>query len=138
MTSPLRTDLNSFLFTSIADDANGMHLTMLSVLARSGVDPWTEAGELAALSRESAMLRLTSTLSRVPNGPTPGDETEQLASRLFALLHVSPKVASMAAGPVMGGARMRSPLNLQPHQIKWAIYSLVVVVLLVLCIRALA
>src|SRR5688572_19534392 len=38
MTAPLRTDLNDFLFASVASDASGP-LTMHTVLARRGVDP---------------------------------------------------------------------------------------------------
>jgi len=34
MTELLRPDLNDFLFSPIANDANGMHLTVLSALAR--------------------------------------------------------------------------------------------------------
>src|SRR5687767_994704 len=90
MTESLRTDLNGFLFSPIANDANGMHLTMLSALARSGVDPWDEAASLAAVSRESATQRVVQMLAGVPNGPSPGDQTESLAARLVALLHSSP------------------------------------------------
>ena len=43
MTELLRSDLNAFLFTPIAADTNGMHLTMLSALARAGADPWEKA-----------------------------------------------------------------------------------------------
>ena len=57
MTAPLRTDFNDFLFAAVASDASGP-LTMLTVLARRGVDPWAEAADLAALSRDSATGRL--------------------------------------------------------------------------------
>src|SRR5688500_11065374 len=83
----LRTDLNDFLFSPIARDENGMHLTMLSALARSGVDPWDEAASLAALSRESATQKVVQMLAAVPNGPSPGDQTASLAAKLVAQLH---------------------------------------------------
>jgi hypothetical protein len=89
MTSLLRTDLNDFLFASIADDANGMPLTMLTALARTGADPWAEAAALAALSRETATQKLVSLLAKIPNGPAPGADTLTLASRLVALLHAA-------------------------------------------------
>ncbi len=72
MTAPLRTDLDDFLFAPIADDTNGMPMTMITALARSGVDPWAEAADLAVLSRESATQKLILLLAGVPNGPTPG------------------------------------------------------------------
>ena len=91
MNAPLRTEFNDFLFAPVADDANGMHLTLLSVLARSGVDPWLEAADLAAQSRESATQKLIVLLAGVPNGPLPGADSETMASRLVALLHGSPR-----------------------------------------------
>src|SRR6185295_9068961 len=93
MTQALRSDLNDFLFTPIANDSNGMHLTMLSALARSGVDPWEEAAELHTLPRADATVRLVRMLAGVPNGPSPGDDTATLAARLVAQLHASPKVS---------------------------------------------
>ena len=109
MSTPLRTEFNAFLFSPIANDPNGMHLTLLSALARSGVDPWAEAAELAALSRDSATQKLVSLLGRVPNGPPPGDAIETRAARLVALLHapVKPKQAPTESGalrpPVAAG-----------------------------------
>src|SRR5687768_2002028 len=90
MTEPLRTDLNEFLFSAIANDESGMHVTMLSVLARSGVDPWEEAASLAALSRESATRKVVQLLTGLQNGPSSGDQTESLAARLVVRLHSSP------------------------------------------------
>jgi hypothetical protein len=97
MSVPLRTDFDQFLFAPVADDANGMRLTMVTVLARTGVDPWDEAAGLAQLSRESAIQKLVSLLAGVPNGPSPGADTTTLAARLVALLHGSRKPATAAA-----------------------------------------
>jgi hypothetical protein len=91
MTTALRTDLNDFLYAPIAHDANGVSLTVLSVLARLDVDPWAHAAELADLSRDSATEKLISVLAGVPNGPSPGADTATMASRLVALLHTSKK-----------------------------------------------
>jgi len=94
MTTTLRTDLNEFLYAPLAHDAHGISLTVLSLLARRGVDPWAEAAELATLSQESATQRLIPLLTAVPNGPSPGADTATLASRLIALLHTSGKPAA--------------------------------------------
>src|SRR5687767_1422817 len=91
MTATLRTDLDDFLFAPIAQDANGMPLTVASVLARLDVDPWAEAAVLADMSREAATEKLIALLAGVPNGPSPGADTATLASHLVVLLHPSPK-----------------------------------------------
>jgi hypothetical protein len=142
MTESLRTDLNDFLFTTIADDSNGMHLTMLSVLARTGVDPWMEAAGLAALSRENATQKLVLMLAGVPNGPSPGDDTATLAARLVAQLHSSPKqratpitspmavASNQEEGPLASFAAL-------PRRVRLAIYSVVAVIFMVICYHAL-
>lgn len=143
MTDPLRSDLNDFLFTPIADDSNGLHLTMLSVLARSGVDPWEEAAGLRILSRADATERLVHVLAGVPNGPLPGDDSLNLAARLVGQLHSSPKaplrpISSAAAGESARGEeqplRVFSP---PPRRVKLTIYSLVALILIVAGFRAL-
>jgi hypothetical protein len=42
-------DLNPFLYADVGTELNGSTLTMLSVLARLGKDPWVEAARCAAL-----------------------------------------------------------------------------------------
>lgn len=127
MTVSLRADLNDFLFTSIAHDENGMHLTMLSALARSGVDPWEEAASLAALSRENATQKVVQMLAGLHNGPAPGDQTASLAAKLVAQLHSSshPKLKPVAS--TRASSRVDElPLvfsTLSPR-VRWAIYVL--------------
>jgi hypothetical protein len=140
MTNPLRTDLNDFLFTPIASDANGMHLTMLSALARSGADPWAEAAGLAALPRETATQKISLMLAGVSNGPSPGDETASLAARLVSKLHESstpklkPVIATVAANPAEPESMRAFAALSQP--VKVTIYSLAALIL-VMCFRAL-
>ena len=66
MTATLRTDFDAFLFAPIGEDTNGMPLTLLSVLARLGIDPWEEAADLAHLPLEPALQRLSSRLEAMP------------------------------------------------------------------------
>jgi hypothetical protein len=141
MTETLRTDLNEFLFTPIANDPNGMHLTMLSALARSGVDPWDEAASLAALSRESATQKVVQMLAGVPNGPSPGDQTASLAARLVAQLHSSPP-PRLKPVPAPGAiSRNDDPPLLSfsslPARVRWAIYVLAALILMVIVYRTL-
>jgi hypothetical protein len=125
-TEPLRTDLDSFLYAPIADDPNGMPLTMISALGRLGVDPWAEAAVIHALSRESATQKVTSLLSAVKHGPAPGAATETLAARLVELLHSKPRRATASAGvaPAVPASPLAA-LALQPKRTRWAIYSVV-------------
>ena len=45
----------AFLFESLGVEDNGMDLSVLSALARAGVDPWAEAKRLAGLPRQAAI-----------------------------------------------------------------------------------
>jgi hypothetical protein len=59
MTSPasvsgLTPEFDEFLFARINADTEETPLSMLSVLARLGLDPWEEAAKLAQLPRASA------------------------------------------------------------------------------------
>lgn len=121
MPAPLRTDFDEFLFAPIADDANGYPLTMLTALARTGVDPWTEAAELAGLSRDSAIQKLITFLAAVPNGPSPGTDAATVASRLVALLHRSPGSRNSSAPGTSPSAIVVARLR----RVDLAIYSLI-------------
>ena len=46
--------LNEFLFAPVGTEANGMTLSLVSVFARLGSDPWLEAGRLAKLPKSEA------------------------------------------------------------------------------------
>lgn len=128
MTVPLRTEFNDFLFAPVADDGNGMPLTMLSALARTGVDPWAEAAGLADLSRESATQKLIAVLAGVPNGPSPGADTATAATRLVALLHSSPKSPSLPAGSALPATAVTA----QSRRVRLAIYSLLALAIMLL------
>ena len=132
-TAPLRTDLDDFLFAPIADDPNGMPLTMISALGRLGVDPWAEAADIHALSRESATQKVTSLLSAVPHGPSPGVETATLAARLVELLHTKVKKGAVSAGVAQPVPISRlAAFALQPRRTRLAIYSVVALTFMLL------
>ena len=130
MTALLRTDLNDFLLAPIADDATGMPLTMLTALARKGVDPWVEAADLADLPREAARQKVISLLAQVPNGPAPGDATEVLASHLVTLLHsVAKRQAPVASAPPPAVAMPAPvPAPAQSRSSRRAIYYLLALI----------
>jgi hypothetical protein len=107
----LRTSaFNGFLYAPIGEEENGMVLTTLSALARSGVDPWEEAERLSELPRESATNRLSLIISGMSNGRWVQSASREIASRLTALLPakqapvVQPQSGVRAIRP--GSARM--------------------------------
>jgi len=78
-----------------------MPLTLLSVLARLGIDPWQEAADLAHLPLEPALQRLTSRLEAAPNSrPATAADTVSIATRLIALLHRAPAQTAPAPAPL--------------------------------------
>lgn len=63
-----------------------MVLTVLSALARLGVDPWQESARLTQLSPEAATQRLTAIISGVPSGQWAPADAGIIAARLVKLL----------------------------------------------------
>lgn len=80
-----RSDFDAFLFAPIADDLDGMQLSVLSALARQDVDPWEEAARLAKLPTAIATQELTALLAMLP-GLTARLDHAAIAARLIALL----------------------------------------------------
>jgi len=81
-----RSELDEFLYAPVVDDANGMTISVLSMLARAGVDPRGKAADLARLTPGKAMEALTPFISESLQGLVSRDNTETIAARLAALL----------------------------------------------------
>ena len=75
-----------FLFAPVGEDANGMRVSVLSALARRGVDPWQEAQDLAGLPTDSAGQRLDTLIAALPDVPALALDHRAVATRLIALL----------------------------------------------------
>jgi hypothetical protein len=84
--SSLRSEFNDFLYAPIGMEGNDTLLTVLSALARLGLDPWAESARLAQLSRQKAAQSLAATISALPNGRWAPSESPAIAARLVALL----------------------------------------------------
>jgi hypothetical protein len=97
--SVLNSNLNSFLFASIGVEESGMSLSVASVLARLGADPWIEAERLTGLSRAMAADALASMIAKMPMASWKPSDAPAIAARLVELL---PK---RAADPPKSGAR---------------------------------
>ena len=81
-------DLNAFLYADVGTEQNDMMLQVMSVLARMGMDPWTEAERLANLPTEEAVVTLSGAVSAALRG-TPSmskPDVESVARRLISLL----------------------------------------------------
>jgi hypothetical protein len=101
-----RSEFDAFLFAPVGTDANGMTLSVLSVLARTGVDPWDEAADLARLPEAKAIDMLTSLIAALPDSVAAHIDVPTIAARIAALLprrakiNLTPTQASLDQGGV--------------------------------------
>ena len=78
--------LSAFLYADVGTEMNGSSLTMLSVLARLGQDPWAEAARLTTLPKAAAIVGVAQSIGKMPLDPRSLAETTATASRLLLLL----------------------------------------------------
>ena len=123
----LRKDFDEFLYSPVGQESDGTPVTLLTVLARLGVDPWEEAADLARLSREPALQRLASHLEAMPNEPATAADTVSIATRLITLLHRAPprKAASQEAPPLAAALKLPKGHNLAIYCLLGLIFMLV-------------
>jgi hypothetical protein len=95
-------EFDSFLFTALGEDRNGLPLSVVSLLARMNLDPWQEAGTLATLPAEAAARRLTVSLDSLTDPIMRQSISETKVLRLLALL---PRRAPPTAPAPLGGAQ---------------------------------
>ena len=79
-------EFNEFLFAYVGEEKSGSYLTVLSALARLGIDPWEEAARLSQMSEESATTSLTATIAGLPEGNWKASDSRSIASRLLSFL----------------------------------------------------
>lgn len=75
-------ELDGFLLSDVGIEPNGMPLTVLSLLARMGVDPWNEAERLSILPNELAISWMAIAISRSPPFSWKHSDVTTLASHL--------------------------------------------------------
>ena len=78
--------LDPFLLAEIGVQENGSPLTMLSVLARLGHDPWAEAARWGGLPHAAVTRHLAELIRQMPLRPQVLDEAPHIAARLSQLL----------------------------------------------------
>jgi hypothetical protein len=103
-----------FLFAIMCDEMNGMPLTLVSAIARTGVDPWAEAVRIASMPRDRAREALTALIPERPGVADQQSEAWAIADRLIALL---PRRGAREGGgsapevKISAVARRRRPSN---------------------------
>ena len=122
----LGSEFNEFLYAPIAEEHNGMVLSVLSALARLGLDPWEQAAQWDRLPGETAASNLASLIAALPDGPSARPDPGPLATHLIALLphrHERTSVAPAAAGA--------SEASLPTASARSAVYMIVYLILAV-------
>ncbi len=89
--------LEALLFAEVGDEANGARLTVLSLLARLGLDPWAEAARLVTLPKKAAIASLAGDIGRTPLPQPVLAQAQAIAARLILLLPVNNTVTGVAA-----------------------------------------
>jgi hypothetical protein len=90
VTALQRSDLNTFLFADVGTEASGMMLSVVSLFARQGDDPWREADRLAILPKAAAADSLAHSIADMPQGRWNLPDAAVIAARLIGLLPARP------------------------------------------------
>ncbi len=105
---PDGSDYDGFLYAFVGEDRNGSMVTVLSTLARLGLDPWKEASELAGVSEGAALTRLDALLAKFSDVPALSGEHETISRKLISLLpgrtarHVPSQAGTLSSGAGFG------------------------------------
>ncbi|MCE8441067.1 hypothetical protein [Rhodovulum sulfidophilum] len=84
--NPHPPEFERFLYASVGEDRNGYVVTVLSTLARLGLDPWAETADLVTLGRDAARTRLGILLARSRDVPALASDYGRVARDLSQLL----------------------------------------------------
>ncbi len=115
---------DGFLFAEVGEDRNGMRVSVLSALARLGVDPWQEARELAGLPEDSARERLDALIAKLPGVPSLILDHRAIAERLVALL---PRFARVLRAPT-GKPAAADDTAARTHEFAFVIFVILMLV----------
>jgi hypothetical protein len=67
--APVLPEMDLFLFADVGKEVDGIPLSVLSALARLGVDPRDEAARLSRLTSKAAASQLARLFARLPDRP---------------------------------------------------------------------
>jgi hypothetical protein len=112
---PLRPDLDEFLFATVGEEIEGVSVSVISALARLGLDPWKEAGRLSSLSSREAAEQMARLIAELPGCFRPLEEAREIARHLVGLLpkHNNTAPATAPQVQIQLGYRKRA-LSLPP------------------------
>jgi hypothetical protein len=115
-------EFDRFLHASVGEDRNGYAVTVLSTLARLGLDPWKETAELVTLGRDAARRRLETLLARFRDVPALASDHSRIARDLSQLLPEGPTSGALlrAASTVADGRPGTSGAI-------WAVFAIILV-----------
>ncbi|MGD1876113.1 MAG: hypothetical protein ACFB13_01270 [Kiloniellaceae bacterium] len=117
-------EFNDFLFAFVGEEKSGLSLTVLSAMARLGLDPWAEAARLSGLTKEAATSALTETISGLPEGDWKAKDLRAIAARLVSFL---PKRGTSSAKPSQGDNSEGATSNkTAPSWVPWVVLGTVV------------
>jgi hypothetical protein len=91
-------DFNAFLFSDVGTELNGSTLTILSILARSGKDPWAEAARWGKLPVANAIDCLAQSIVRMPLSPQSIAGARVTAAQLVLLLPAPHRLVELRGG----------------------------------------
>jgi hypothetical protein len=100
--------LEAFLFAEVGTEWNGSGLTILSLLARLGKDPWAEAANWSKMPRALRIDRLADSIGQMPLRPDALRDARLTAARLVQLL--PGQDAAVPSSPHRLWARIWQPL----------------------------
>lgn len=123
-------EFDAFLSAPVDEDADGGGLSVMSALARIGLDPWSEAARLSDLPRDAAVEALAVMLGKLPAGSgQPADDRRGLAERARQLADCLPRshLPVEAAARPAGGARIQPAARTVSGPLLWLFYAAVAV-----------
>jgi len=103
--NPHPSEFDRFLNAFVGEDRNGSAVTVLSKLARLGLDPWKETAELVTLGRDGARAPMGVLLARFRDVSALASDHGRVARDLYQLLPEGRKAGSLkrAASNVADG-----------------------------------
>ncbi|MEN8750480.1 hypothetical protein [Marivita sp.] len=93
--NPHPPEFDRFLHACVGKDRNGHAVTLLSALARLGLDPWKETAELVTMGHDEAQVRLEALLAQFRDVPALASKHGKIARDLSQLLPEEPASGSL-------------------------------------------
>jgi hypothetical protein len=120
--NPHPPEFERFLYASVGEDRNGYVVTVLSTLARLGLDPWAETADLVILGRDAARARLGTLLAQFRDVPALASDHGRVASDLSRLLPEDP-----TSGTLKRAASTAADGRLRKSGVIWTVIAIIFV-----------